>query len=185
MSCVGRRQGRTTWHLPARIADGNCGDYRRRTRIRRSVKERSKSLGIVAVAIAPTMGKWIGRAQIAALCKVEQLRTRTARSASIIVRMRSLGTAMPLKPTGYVVLSASGYMQFNYRTSFLLFTLKERCRNGSLPFPWAGSARTHTAMRLQHHSITSSAVANNVSGIARPSSLATLRLMTRSNLVGC
>ena len=97
--------------------------YQRRTRIRRSVKERSKSLGIVAVAIAPTMGKWIGRAQIAALCKVEQLRTRTARSASIIVRMRSLGTTMPLKPTGYVVLSANGYIQFNHRTSFqvLLF----------------------------------------------------------------
>ena len=80
-------------------------------------------MGIVAVAIAPTMGKWIGRAQIAALCKVEQLRTRTARSASIIVRMRSLGTTMPLKPTGYVVLSANGYIQFNHRTSFqvLLF----------------------------------------------------------------
>jgi len=33
--------------------------------------------------------------------------------------------------------------------------------------------------------ITSSAVANSVSGMVRPSALAVLRLMTRSNLVGC
>jgi hypothetical protein len=35
------------------------------------------------------------------------------------------------------------------------------------------------------HWITSSAVANSVSGIVRPSALAVLRLMTSSNLVGC
>ena len=35
------------------------------------------------------------------------------------------------------------------------------------------------------HSITSSASANNLSGIVRPSALAVFRLMTSSNLVGC
>jgi hypothetical protein len=35
------------------------------------------------------------------------------------------------------------------------------------------------------HSITSSARAMTVGGISRPSALAVLRLMTRSNLVGC
>src|SRR5262249_11684795 len=36
-----------------------------------------------------------------------------------------------------------------------------------------------------HHSITSSARASSVGGTSRPSVLAVLRLMTRSNLVGC
>jgi hypothetical protein len=35
------------------------------------------------------------------------------------------------------------------------------------------------------HSITSSASASNLSGILRPSALAVVKLMTRSNLVGC
>ena len=35
------------------------------------------------------------------------------------------------------------------------------------------------------HWITSSAVAKSASGTVRPSALAVLRLMTRSNLVGC
>jgi hypothetical protein len=35
------------------------------------------------------------------------------------------------------------------------------------------------------HSITSSAATSNLSGTARPSALAVLRLMTNSNLVGC
>jgi hypothetical protein len=35
------------------------------------------------------------------------------------------------------------------------------------------------------HSITSSARASSVGGISRPSALAVIRLMTRSNLVGC
>jgi hypothetical protein len=38
---------------------------------------------------------------------------------------------------------------------------------------------------LMPHSITSVAVASNVSGTVRPSALAVLRLMTNSNLVGC
>src|SRR5262245_37391673 len=36
-----------------------------------------------------------------------------------------------------------------------------------------------------HHSITSSARTSSVGGIVRPSALAVIRLMTRSNLVGC
>ena len=36
-----------------------------------------------------------------------------------------------------------------------------------------------------YHSITSSARASSVEGTVRPSALAVLRLMTRSNLVGC
>src|ERR1700745_142608 len=36
-----------------------------------------------------------------------------------------------------------------------------------------------------HHSITSSARSRNDSGIVRPSALAVVRLMTRSNLVAC
>src|SRR4029077_428165 len=40
-------------------------------------------------------------------------------------------------------------------------------------------------LRLQSHSITSSARSRNASGIGRPSTLAVVRLMTRSNLVGC
>src|SRR5262245_28514613 len=35
------------------------------------------------------------------------------------------------------------------------------------------------------HSITSSATASSLSGTVRPSALAVLRLMTKSNLVGC
>src|SRR6516165_7196266 len=35
------------------------------------------------------------------------------------------------------------------------------------------------------HSITSSARSRNASGIVRPSALAVVKLMTRSNLVGC
>src|SRR5215472_10232754 len=35
------------------------------------------------------------------------------------------------------------------------------------------------------HPITSSAVASRVGGTARPNALAVMRLMTRSNLVGC
>src|SRR5262245_21156989 len=36
-----------------------------------------------------------------------------------------------------------------------------------------------------HHSMTSSARASNMAGTSRPSALATVRLMTNSNLVGC
>ena len=40
-------------------------------------------------------------------------------------------------------------------------------------------------MAATRYWITSSAVANSVSGMVRPSALAVLRLMTNSNLVGC
>jgi hypothetical protein len=39
--------------------------------------------------------------------------------------------------------------------------------------------------RASPHSITSSARASSVGGISRPSALAVIRLMTKSNLVGC
>jgi hypothetical protein len=39
--------------------------------------------------------------------------------------------------------------------------------------------------RAPVHSITSSARASTVAGMSRPSALAVLRLMTKSNLVGC
>src|SRR5262249_40068946 len=41
------------------------------------------------------------------------------------------------------------------------------------------------AFDLRVHSITSSARSRNASGIVRPSALAVVKLMTRSNLVGC
>jgi hypothetical protein len=42
-----------------------------------------------------------------------------------------------------------------------------------------------TEVAASDHSITSSARRRNASGIVNPSTLATLRLMTSSNLVGC
>src|SRR5262249_31689366 len=41
------------------------------------------------------------------------------------------------------------------------------------------------ALHIRGHSITSSARASSVGGISRPSAFATIRLTTRSNLVGC
>src|SRR5260370_34398543 len=41
------------------------------------------------------------------------------------------------------------------------------------------------ALHLRAHSINSLARSRNVSGIARPSTLAVVRLIMRSNLVGC
>src|SRR6516165_6925857 len=41
------------------------------------------------------------------------------------------------------------------------------------------------ALHLRAHSITSSARSSSVGGTSRPRALAVLRLMTRSNLVGC
>ena len=73
-----------------------------------------------------------------------------------------------------------------------------RNRIGWLSSAWAGSAprsdraRRHAALRSMagyrlpaSYWITSSAVANSVSGMVRPRVLAILRLMTNSNLVGC
>ena len=68
-----------------------------------------------------------------------------------------------------------------------------------VPWRFSDAGRTHprlglhsgvretytTAGQSPHHSITSSAVASNLSGIVRPSALAVLRLITNSNLVGC
>src|SRR5215467_11914783 len=50
------------------------------------------------------------------------------------------------------------------------------------------AAEEHDELAAVHpfgHSMTSSASASSLSGIWRPSALAVLRLMTRSNLVGC
>jgi hypothetical protein len=43
----------------------------------------------------------------------------------------------------------------------------------------------HCSKQHYHYSITSSARASSVAGVARPIALALLRLMTNSNLVGC
>src|SRR5215467_10949871 len=46
-------------------------------------------------------------------------------------------------------------------------------------------AEQRDELAASHHSITSSAVASRVGGTVRPNALAVMRLMTRSNLVGC
>src|SRR5262249_25429943 len=62
--------------------------------------------------------------------------------------------------------------------------------HGWLPFA-ADSIRQQFGTQMPqgghppHHSITSSARSRNDSGIVRPSALAVVKLMTRSNLVGC
>src|SRR5262245_57580240 len=48
-----------------------------------------------------------------------------------------------------------------------------------------GRAAEERDERAPPHSITSSARASSVGGISRPSALAVVRLMTKSNLVGC
>src|SRR5258708_15612324 len=50
--------------------------------------------------------------------------------------------------------------------------------------PKSGHLRTY-APHQYRYSITSSARANRVGGISKPSSLAVLRLIANSNLVGC
>jgi hypothetical protein len=47
------------------------------------------------------------------------------------------------------------------------------------------SAEMHARSKPQRYSITSSARASSGGGTVRPSAFAVLRLMTRSNLVGC
>src|SRR5262245_711586 len=49
----------------------------------------------------------------------------------------------------------------------------------------ANYAHPRCVIQSLRHSITSSAWASSVGEIVRPSALAVLRLMTRSNLVGC
>src|SRR5207245_10920445 len=62
--------------------------------------------------------------------------------------------------------------------------------HGWLPFA-ADSIRQQFGTQMPqgghppHHSITSSARASTLAGTLRPSALAVVRLMTRSNLVGC
>ena len=51
--------------------------------------------------------------------------------------------------------------------------------------PSHGSAAEQRDELASSHSITSSARASSVGGMSRPSALAVLRLMTRSNFVGC
>src|SRR5215470_1316159 len=51
--------------------------------------------------------------------------------------------------------------------------------------PRSRSAEQRDELAPPHHSITSSARASSVGGTSRPSALAVLRLMTKSNLVGC
>jgi hypothetical protein len=62
-----------------------------------------------------------------------------------------------------------------------------RVTRGSYPTK-AGLAlvvNLHCIKPFDAYSITASAVANSVSGIVRPSALATLRLIVSTNLVGC
>jgi hypothetical protein len=64
------------------------------------------------------------------------------------------------------------------------FTLESRHRSPRSRCPlWAISWLMRPAK--SRHSITSSAIASSVGGMVRPSALAVVRLMTRSNLVGC
>src|SRR5262245_46709701 len=51
--------------------------------------------------------------------------------------------------------------------------------------PSRRTAKQRDELAAPDHSITSSALASNVSGMVRPSPLAVLRLITSSNLVGC
>src|SRR5262249_55975508 len=52
-------------------------------------------------------------------------------------------------------------------------------------FPSVGKFHFEPSLSGAFHSITSSARASSVSGTARPSAFAVVKLMTRSNLVGC
>src|SRR5262249_21796121 len=65
----------------------------------------------------------------------------------------------------------------------LPYPVGRRASGGASP---AGAVTPETApLHLRAHSITSSARSKNDSGIVSPSALAVVRLMTRSNLVGC
>src|SRR6266446_5428390 len=51
--------------------------------------------------------------------------------------------------------------------------------------PRRSAAEKRDELAALHHSITSSAVASSEGGTVRPSAVAVVKLMTRSNLVGC
>src|SRR5262249_22020495 len=52
-------------------------------------------------------------------------------------------------------------------------------------WPGGRAAEQSDELAALHHSITSSARASSIGGIVKPSALAVVKLMTRSNLVGC
>src|SRR6516164_412912 len=66
---------------------------------------------------------------------------------------------------------------FDHRLSRLLRARRER--------PRGCAAEQRDELASFDHSITSSARASSVGGTSRPSALAVVKLMTRSNLVGC
>src|SRR5262245_54052054 len=68
----------------------------------------------------------------------------------------------------------------NHRHRRLLRLRRERPRRST-----AEQRDERAALHLLAHSINSSARNRNGSGIIRPSALAVVKLMTRSNLVGC
>jgi hypothetical protein len=69
-------------------------------------------------------------------------------------------------------------------TSCLLYPRK-RHQLSALRCPLSAKSGHSVARRKRCYSITSSAVASSVCGIVSPSAFPLLRLMTRSNLVGC
>src|SRR6516165_9827977 len=81
------------------------------------------------------------------------------------------GRQLPL-----ITLRRSGVQKPDHRRRWLLRARRERPRRR------AAQQRDELAPL---HSITSSAATSSLSGTLRPSTLAVVRLMTRSNLVGC
>src|SRR5262249_27702139 len=76
------------------------------------------------------------------------------------------------------IRTGEGYVQkANHRQRRLLCARRERPRHRT--------AEQRDELAALHHSITWSVRASNVVGTSRPSALAVIRLMTRSNLVGC
>jgi hypothetical protein len=85
------------------------------------------------------------------------------------------GFAKPLPERSHVCVGRRGSNEPDHRRCCILPGRRDRPHR-----------RTKSRDELPpSHWITSSAVANSVSGIERPSALAVLRLMTISNLVGC
>ena len=62
--------------------------------------------------------------------------------------------------------------------------MDERCRPSQTLMTQSGGRQPTFVASRNCYSITSSAVANNVSGMVRPSAFAVLPLITSSNLVG-